>query len=140
MTKKDRLVIAIVVMIALAVGLFFFVRNKSAGTNVSVGQGVSESQTVGVSYNFRYPDRLTEHFRKHGSEVGASSEADYLAKANAVIKNPAALHKLEAEDNDHVYFVEATGEIVFLSQDGYIRTYFISDRAYFERQGADAAA
>ncbi len=141
MTNKDRYIITIVILIVCVVGgVIFFMRGKPADTGASVGQEISESGTAGVSYGFRYPDRLTEHFRKHGSEVGASSEADFLAKANAVIKNQAALHKLEAEDNDHVYFVEATGEIVFLSQDGYIRTYFISDRAYFERQGADAAA
>ena len=68
--------------------------------------------------------------------MGFGSEEEYLIAANAVIANPDALHELEAEDNDHVYFVEATGEIVFLSQDGYIRTYFITDKEYFERQAA----
>ena len=92
-----------------------------------------ENQTL--SYTFRYPSYLTQHYEKHGQEVGASSEEEYLAKANAVINNPSALHKLEAEDKDHVYFVEATNEIVFLSQDGFIRTYFIcSGIDYFNRQ------
>lgn len=92
---------------------------------------------AGVAYTFRKPSYLTEHFEKHGAEVGAASELEYLQMANAVISNPNALHKLEAEDNDHVYYIEATNEIVFLSQDGYIRTYFIcSGKAYFDRQGA----
>ena len=93
-----------------------------------------------TGYNFRYPNRLTDHYKKHGIEMGFASEADYLRAANAVIVNPSALHALEADDNDHVYFVEATGEIVFLSQDGYIRTYFIADRAYFDRQTRKSAA
>ena len=67
--------------------------------------------------------------------MGFGSEDAYLRAANNVISNPAALHKLEAEDNDHVYYVEATDEIVFLSQDGYIRTYFkCGGRDYFDRQ------
>lgn len=99
----------------------------------SVEPIVSPSPSAVVGYTFRYPDRLTEHFKKHGIEMGFATEEEYLAAANAVIVNPEALHKLEAEDNDHVYFVEATGEIVFLSQDGYIRTYFITNKAYFER-------
>jgi len=58
-----------------------------------------------------------------------------LDGANALINNPAALHKLEAEDDDYIYYLQATNEIVFLSQDGYIRTYFIcSGKDYFDRQ------
>lgn len=40
----------------------------------------------------------------------------------------------ESEDNDDVYFIENTREIVIVFGDGYIRTYFITDRSYFERQ------
>lgn len=86
-------------------------------------------------YTFRYPDYLEEHFEKHGSEMGFASKEAYLKAANAVITNKSALHKLEAEDSDHVYYVEATNEIVFLSGDGYIRTYFVCDgKDYFDRQ------
>ena len=94
----------------------------------------SDNDNSRTQYDFRRPDYLTEHYKKHGIEMGFESEEDYLDGANAVIANPAALHKLEAEDDDHVYFIESTGEIVFLSQDGYIRTYFISDKDYFDRQ------
>ena len=94
-----------------------------------------ESTNTVKTYTFRKPQYLTEHFEKHGEEVGCKSEEEYLAAANAVINNPKALHKLEAEDNDHIYYIEDTNEIVFLSQDGYIRTYFIcSGKAYFDRQ------
>ena len=111
---------------------------KVAGKKLACSVNVVSSDAP--FYTFRNPDRLTEHYKKHGIEMGFSSEEEYLAAANAVIQNPDALHKLEAEDNDHVYFIEATGEIVFLSQDGYIRTYFISDRAYFDRQSLGIAA
>ncbi|MBO6108866.1 MAG: Ig-like domain-containing protein [Eubacterium sp.] len=93
-----------------------------------------ENNNTRVSYDFRRQDYLTEHYRKHGIEMGFESEEAYLDGANAVINDPEALHKLEAEDQDHVYFKESTGEIVFLSQDGYIRTYFIADKDYYDRQ------
>lgn len=87
------------------------------------------------TYTFRKPSYLTQHFEKHGAEMGYKTEEAYLAGANAVINNSKALHKLEAEDNDHIYYIEDTNEIVFLSQDGYIRTYFIcSGKAYYDRQ------
>lgn len=85
-------------------------------------------------YTFRSSKQLTQHFQKHGSEVGAKSEFEYVDMANAVINNPAALHKTESEDGDSVYFLNSTGEIVFVSTDGFIRTYFISDYDYFNRQ------
>lgn len=87
------------------------------------------------TYTFRKPSYLTQHFEKHGAEMGYKTEEAYLAGANAVINNSKALHKLEAEDNDHIYYIEDTNEIVFLSRDGYIRTYFIcSGKAYYDRQ------
>lgn len=95
----------------------------------------ADASTEEKTYTFRKPSNLTQHFEKHGAEMGYNTEEEYLAGANAVINNPNALHKLEAEDNDHVYYIEATNEIVFLSQDGYIRTYFIcSGKDYFDRQ------
>ena len=40
------------------------------------------------------------------------------------VKNSAALHKTEAEDGDGVYYLESTNELVIVSTDGYIRTFF----------------
>lgn len=91
-----------------------------------------ETQTV--TYQFRKPQYLTEHFQKHGAEFPYATEEEYLLGANNVIQNPNALHKLEAEDRDDVYFVESTGEFVVVSTDGYIRTYFITSIDYYNRQ------
>ncbi|MDE6518011.1 MAG: hypothetical protein K2L18_09220, partial [Acetatifactor sp.] len=76
------------------------------------------------------------HYEKHGIEMGFATIEDYVAAANAVINHPDVLHKLEAEDNDDVYFLEATNEFVVVSTDGYIRTYFIASGGidYFNRQ------
>lgn len=68
--------------------------------------------------------------------MGFATKEDYLAAANAVINSPNALHKLEAEDGDDIYYLEATNEFVIVSTDGYIRTYFqpSDGRDYFDRQ------
>lgn len=83
---------------------------------------------------FRTEDKLQQHFEKHGQETGCATAEEYLAAANAVVANPAALHKLQAEDGDDLYFLESTGEFVVVSPAGYIRTYYLTDRDYFERQ------
>jgi len=68
--------------------------------------------------------------------MGFATKEEYVAAANAVISSLAALHKLEAEDVDDVYYLEATNEIVIVSTDGYIRTYFCPNEGkdYFDRQ------
>ena len=89
-----------------------------------------------IRYVFYNEKTMREHFAKHKDDTGCASVEEYLARANAVIGNPDSLHKLEAEDGDDIYYLEATNEIVFVSQRGYIRTYFRPDRglAYFNKQ------
>ena len=88
------------------------------------------------SLRFRKQKYLDEHYEKHGIEMGFASAEDYLAAANAVVSNPNALHKKEKEDNDDIYYVEATNEFVVVSSDGYIRTYFNPSAGinYYNRQ------
>lgn len=91
-------------------------------------------ETQNAAYHFRKPEYLTEHFQKHGAEFPYATQEEYLIGANNVIQNPNALHKLEAEDGDDVYYVESTREFVVVSTDGYIRTYFLTDLDYYNRQ------
>lgn len=94
------------------------------------------AEQVASAYQFRNDEYLTEHFEKHGAELGYTSKESYLAGANQVIASAEALHKQEAEDGDDIYFLEKTSELVVLSTDGYIRTYFKPEdgMAYYERQ------
>ena len=89
-----------------------------------------------LTYSFRNDRLLNQHYEKHGIEMGFATIEEYVAAANAVINHPDVLHKLEAEDNDDVYFLEATNEFVVVSTDGYIRTYFIASGGidYYNRQ------
>lgn len=96
----------------------------------------AKTEPAAYTYSFRKAEYLQEHFEKHGAEFGYASADEYLAGANRVVVSPEALHKLEAEDGDDVYYLESGNEIVFVSTDGYIRTYFKPDdgKAYFDRQ------
>ncbi len=93
-----------------------------------------------VEYYFRSENQLDSHFSKHGYEFEGDFDyetaEDYENGASDVINNPNALYKTEAEDGDHVYYIEATNEFVVLSTDGYIRTYFRPSAGidYFNRQ------
>ncbi len=89
-----------------------------------------------IRHYFRNGEKMEKHFLEHGEETCSVSEEEYLVKANEVINNPKAKIKLETDenDNDMVYYLSETGEIVFVSDDGYIRTYYIADDEYFERQ------
>lgn len=96
----------------------------------------SEPETQYTEYKFRSKKLLTQHFEKHGIEMGFENAEDYETAASDVINSPEALFKTEAEDGDGVYYIEDTNEFVILSTDGYIRTYFepSGGKAYFDRQ------
>lgn len=85
---------------------------------------------------FRNTRLRQEHYEKHGIEMGFPSPEAYEQAAAAVVQNKDALHKLEEEDGDDVYYLESTNEFVIVSTDGYIRTYFYpsNGKDYFDRQ------
>jgi len=89
-----------------------------------------------IKYYFRNGEKWLEHFNEHGEETNSRTEEEYLVKANAVIQNANVKTKYETDenDNDMIYYLAETGEIVFVSTDGYIRTYFLADDEYFNRQ------
>lgn len=135
-SKKKKAAAAV----AVAAGLIYF---ALTGTWPTVGDTVpqkpqqSVEQTVPEEiYTFRTQQQLDEHFEKHGIEMGFASADEYLDAANLVIHSEDALHKIEAEDGDDVYFIEDTNEFVVVSTDDYIRTYFEPEDGieYFERQ------
>ena len=119
------------------------VQQSTPESTVSVSQSTQpvestpeSTPTVQTTYRFRNRNLLNQHYEKHGREMGFASAADYEKAAAAVVNNPAALHKIEKEDGDDVYYVESTNEFVVVSTDGYIRTYFLPDRGidYYNKQ------
>lgn len=107
---------------------------KAATEEVGEAQEASEAKPVEIRYKFRKKAYLDQHYEKHGIEMGFASAQEYLEAANAMIAHPDVLTKKEKEDNDDVYFLEATGEFAVVSTDGYLRTYYLADKDYFERQ------
>lgn len=143
--NKQYLIIGIVALVLVvlsggsitAASVFdFFGMSESAYevTQEVDWQNDESEQTVVIRYEFRKKQYLDEHYEKHGIEMGFASAEEYLAAANAMIAHPDVLTKKEQEDNDDVYFLEATGEFAVVSTDGYLRTYYLADKDYFERQ------
>ena len=87
-------------------------------------------------FTFRNQKLLDSHYEKHGKEMGFASAKEYEAAASSVVTNTEALHKIEEEDGDDVYYIESTNEFVVVSKDGYLRTYFYPSDGldYFNRQ------
>ncbi|MBO5485723.1 MAG: hypothetical protein J5988_02170 [Eubacterium sp.] len=141
--KNSRKSTKLVGIVLVIVFLFLTLWTRNGGNDFLQGLFSNSSKQTeqslssqDVTYAFRSFDYLEEHYEKHGIGMGFKSKEEYLAAANKVINNHNALHKKEAEDGDDVYFLESTGELVVLSTDGYIRTYFIPDDGieYYNRQ------
>ena len=98
-------------------------------------QDIRDAQDT-TTVRFRSTRLRQEHYEKHGIEMGFPSPEAYEQAAAAVVQNKDALHKLEEEDGDDVYYLESTNEFVIVSTDGYIRTYFYpsNGKDYFDRQ------
>ena len=79
---------------------------------------------------------LEEEYLGEFTDYMSISAEDYEKAAAMVPANENALHKIEAEDGDDVYYIEESNEFVVVSTDGYIRTYFEpnSGKKYFDRQ------
>lgn len=89
-----------------------------------------------ATLKFRSKKLLDQHYEKHGKDMGFANAKDYEAAAAAVVANPDALHKIEKEDGDDIYYLEETNEFVVVSTDGYLRTYFLPDSGikYYNKQ------
>lgn len=134
------LVLRAALLLALTVGLLpGCVPDGVAGDRETEGStALSQQDAEGTGgrsdLRFRTEEKLQDHFDKHGWETGSRTAQEYLANANAVVDDPESLHKIQREDGDDIYFLEDTGEFVVVSPAGYIRTYYITDRDYFDRQ------
>lgn len=138
--KALKAVPATVMMLLIAFS-FVLIRVTRGGTGrqssvSSVEVTAAPPASVQEAVLFRSEELLEEHYEKHGREMGYDSAEEYLAGANAAIYNSTVLHKTEKEDGDDVYYVESTNDLVVVSTDGYIRTYFRPEDGlnYFYRQ------
>ena len=103
------------------------------GTSLDKPDADQKTETI---YTFRNNYLLNEHFEKHGDEFDYADASAYENGASAVVNDPNALHKTEKDDGDDIYYLEQTNELVIVSKDGYIRTYFKPDSGikYYNKQ------
>lgn len=128
-----------IIGIAVIVIIAAFAARCSAGNNKTLAdlpRREESYETIEIVYQFRTEGDLQDHFEKHGEEFTYTTAEEYLEGANRVIASPDALTKTEAEDGDLIFYLEDTNEIVFLSTDGCIRTYFkpSSGLKYYNKQ------
>lgn len=116
--------------------IFSLIKYKTDFFNNTINTSDVVENSDYIEYHFKNNNNLKDHFNKHGKQMGFSNKEDYEKAASNVINNPNSLHKKESEDNDDVYYLEDSNEIVFVSKDGYIRTYFYPDsgKSYFDKQ------
>lgn len=157
MSKKTKRILYFIVLIIVCILVVRYLYNNDDATielptqtSIEVTASTAEETTAATEeteplqlvtlapekeqLHFKNEERLLEHFEKHNEDFGYASAEEYEAGANAVIHNPKALSKLEKEDGDYVYFLESTGEFVVVSPKKVIRTYYLADRDYFNRQ------
>lgn len=94
---------------------------------------IQEFDTSPYRHTFYDTKSMAEHYAKHGKEVDCSNMEEYLARANSLIESDRVLSKTQ-EDGDTVYFNKRTNEFLVVAKAGYIRTYYIADEAYYNRQ------
>ena len=88
------------------------------------GKGASQFQ-------FGSPSKLTDHFKRHGADLGYSTESEYLKGAQDFIGTEGSDNVLTLirKDGDKVLFNQVTSEFAVVAPDGTIRTYFKPDPA-----------
>lgn len=140
--QRNLLLLAVIVLLLLfRVFGNFSEEDSSITADESYVQQLQGTQDIWdaqdtTTVRFRNTRLRQEHYEKHGIEMGFTSPEAYEQAAAAVVQNKDALHKLEEEDGDDVYYLESTNEFVIVSTDGYIRTYFYpsNGKDYFDRQ------
>ena len=101
-------------------------------------QPASASARPAPSVGFASPEKLLEHYHKHGAEFGRISMEDYLRTAQTLRDRTLGATIVEAVRADGVItrFDRDTGTFIAFNRDGVIRTCFRPNdgEAYFRRQ------
>ncbi|HOO27972.1 MAG TPA: hypothetical protein PLU43_05865, partial [Lachnospiraceae bacterium] len=105
-TSRKKIFWSSAALILLLIGILFSTFSKALPYLSEDNSYTADYAVSGEIYSFRKQAYLIEHYNDHGDEFDYTSAAEYLDGANRVISSPDALHKLEAEDGDDVYYLE----------------------------------
>jgi hypothetical protein len=94
------------------------------------------SEWFGEGAAWQSPAALSDHFQKHGAEVGAGSIADYDRSARRIIAGGVLFRYFDPDDGeDHIgYYEPGSGLFTAVRErDLTIRTHFRADPDYIVR-------
>lgn len=134
--NKGKTIRNIIIAAIVLISSFFGIKLNFFQGDSPLNNDNNTAVQQNYSLTFRNDKLLEEHFKKHGSEFNYKDEDEYVKGAIAVINSPSSLHKTEKEDGDEIYYDKEKNEIVFVSKDGFIRTYFKPNDGvkYYNRQ------
>jgi len=128
--------------IALVFGVLFFLSTLAFSQTSSPPAPHPPSQVppsiARPDIGFATPQKLHDHFRKHGREFGKITREEYLRRAQELRDRPAGGEVLEAVRKDGVItrFDRKSGAFLACNPDATIRTFFRPNdgERYFWRQ------
>ena len=96
---------------------------------VGDGQWLVHNECGGAP-QFASPEKLTDHFERHGADLRYSSEGEYLKGAQDFFASDGQEGVLSKYlGSDKIMFNTETEEYGILSSDGIIRTYYLPDES-----------
>ena len=116
--------------------IFSFFSSSKKNDTVSVeapDRGVSAFQVKAENFA---PGQLQAHFSKHGYQFGDITESDYLADARKLLDASPGVDVLEKvrDNGDIEHYRKSTHEFAVMTRTGRIRTFFIANDGYWNRQ------
>jgi uncharacterized Zn-binding protein involved in type VI secretion len=96
----------------------------------TAAEGAAEREAGG----FADEDKLADHFQRHGSDFGATTEAEYEAQADEFLNGEKSADTLEKvrPNGDVVRYNPTTDEFGVAKPDGTVKTYYKPDPAQHE--------
>ncbi len=95
---------------------------------------IQEFDTALYKHTFYDTKSMVNHYVKHGQQTDCSSMEEYLCKANMVVSDKGSKTKLQKKDGDRIYYNRKTQEFVVVAKAGYLRTYFLANDKYYNKQ------
>jgi uncharacterized phage infection (PIP) family protein YhgE len=79
------------------------------------------------SLSFASQEKLTDHFERHGPQMGYQTEAEYLTGARNLIKGGEGVRTFTRQSGEVEYYKPQTNEYAVVRSNGVIKTYFAPD-------------